>query len=385
MTTPGEPAGLYIHVPFCSAICPYCDFAVRTGKPKARGDYVQTLIREIALWDTWPEPFDSLYLGGGTPSLLEAEQLSRIIDSAREHLPMVEDTTLFLEANPEDVDPEQARAWRELGIATISLGVQSFVDSELKWLGRRHDARRARDSVATCLEAGFTSVSVDLIFGLPGQSSQALKYSLDAVRDLEPQHVSCYQLTIHDNTPFARRRERGKLIEMENNAQAELLELVHTELGNAGWVAYEVSNFAVSLEHRSRHNQKYWQHVPYLGLGPSAHSFDGRKRWWNLRELPVYEDQLRKGQRPIEQSETLSDEELALESLMLGLRTTAGVDLNRFRERFRIDLMAHNESLIAELEVGGFVRKRGTSLVPTVAGLAVADGLAGKFSLAVRD
>ena len=381
----GEPAGLYIHVPFCSAICPYCDFAVRTGKPKVRTDFVETLTQEIALWGIWSEPFDSLYLGGGTPSLLEPEQLCRIIDAVREHLPMAEDTRIFLEANPEDVDAERARAWHELGITTLSLGVQSFVASELRWLGRRHDANRAHDSVAICMESGFTTVSVDLIFGLPDQSIQALKHSLDAVSDCKPQHVSCYQLTIHENTPFARRREQGKLIEMDDNTQADLLELVHTELGNAGWLAYEVSNFAVSSEHRSRHNQKYWHHVPYLGLGPSAHSFDGRKRWWNLRELPMYEEQIRKGQQPIEQSESLSDKELALETLMLGLRTTAGVDLNRFRERYRIDLMAHNKSLIAELEVGGFIRNQGTSLVPTVAGLAVADGMAGKFSLVQRE
>lgn len=374
-----EGAGLYLHVPFCSAVCPYCDFAVRTGAPAVRAAFVDTLIAEMSLWADWRAPIDTIYLGGGTPSLLAGDDLARLLEAARGNLPITRDARLFLEANPEDVDPRRTRDWRALGVATVSLGVQSFVDDELRRLGRRHDGAAARAAVQACLEAGFDTVSVDLIFGSPQQSAGALRESLNTTIALAPQHVSCYQLTIHDGTTFARWRERGRLVEMPERDQADRFSLIHDLLGAAGWAAYEVSNFAAAPAHRSRHNLKYWHHAPYLGLGPSAHSFDGTSRWWNVRDLAPYTERVRSRRRPVEASEALDDEALALETLMLGLRTTDGVDLAAYARRFGVDLAARNRTLLKALAEQGLVAIDRARLAPTVAGLAVADGLAARI------
>jgi len=379
---PAEPAGLYLHIPFCSAICPYCDFAVQIARPEARAAFVTELVSEAALWRDWSEPFDTVYLGGGTPSILPPESLGQILSAVRSNLPVLDDARIFLEVNPEDVDGARANDWAHLGVATVSLGVQSFDDAELRWLGRRHDAKQAMGAVRTCIEAGFSTVSVDLIFGLPGQTAPGWDHSLATAAGLEVDHVSCYQLTIHAGTAFGRRRDRGRLTELPENDQAGFFELTHERLARSGYAAYEVSNFAAAAVHRSRHNRKYWRHTPYLGLGPSAHSFDGQYRWWNVRGPHAYRDRVANGQRPIEGSEKLSNRDLALETLMLSLRTTEGIDLDAFRRRFGHDLAAVNLPLIAELETGGYLQPRtGRHLAPTIAGLAIADGLAARFEI----
>ena len=283
-----RPAGLYLHIPYCSAICPYCDFAVRTGRPDQRAAFVDRLIAEIGLWADWAVPMDTVYLGGGTPSILEPALLGGILETVRDQLPVRPQARITLEANPEDVNADSVAAWRELGVATISLGVQSFDDEELRFLGRRHDRRQALGAVETCLAGGFSTVSLDLMFGLPGQTPATWQQNLATAVALAPQHISCYQLTVHEGTNFARRRRRGRLVEMPNDEQAPLLELTHRRLADAGWQGYEVSNFASAPEHRSAHNLKYWHHTPYLGLGPGAHSFDGKRRWWNRREVAAY-------------------------------------------------------------------------------------------------
>jgi oxygen-independent coproporphyrinogen-3 oxidase len=385
VSEPDEPAGLYLHIPFCSAICPYCDFAVRRDREAVRAAFVDTLIAEVELCADWPTPIDSIYLGGGTPSILTPDQLARILDAVRRRLPVSADARLHLEANPEDVTPERVRAWRALGVATVSLGVQSFLAAELRALGRRHDPDQARQAARLCLESGFPTVSVDLIFGLPGQTTAAWRESLEAVVALGPGHVSCYQLTVHEKTTFGKQRARGRFQELPESEQACLFELTHAVLAGADYPAYEVSNFAASPAHRSRHNLKYWHHAPYLGLGPSAHSFDGARRWWNLRQLPRYERSVGAGRRPVEAYEDLTAADLALETVMLGLRTTDGIALGRYRARFDTDLVACNRSLIEDLAARGFLRLEDDRLAPTVRGLAVADGLAARFELGLGD
>jgi putative oxygen-independent coproporphyrinogen III oxidase len=388
MPAPAAP-GLYLHVPFCSAVCPYCDFAVRTGGRERRARFVARLLAEIELWAGAPPPlsaFDTVYFGGGTPSCLLPEELARILDAARARLGVVPGARVFLEANPEDVTPESLAAWRALGVATLSLGVQSFAAEDLAFLGRRHDAGEARRSVELALAAGFETVSIDLIYGLPdglpAGSPAGWRRTLDAAVRLAPQHLSCYQLTVHDGTPFGARRDRGALRELPGEAQAGLFVLTHAFLADAGYPAYEVSNFARAHEHRSRHNRKYWEHAPYLGLGPSAHSFDGRRRWWNERTLDAWERRVAAGERPEAGGETLEREELALEALLLGLRRAEGVDLAALRERYAVDLLAANAGLLERLAADGLLARRGERLVPSPAGLAVADGLAAAFVLA---
>ena len=376
-----EGTGLYLHIPFCSAVCPYCDFAVRVGTPPEREAFVRDLVRETALWSDWQSPIDTVYFGGGTPSLLTPDQLDRLLDAVRGNLPVRADAQVFFEANPEDVTREAASSWRALGVATLSLGVQSFDDCELRFLGRRHDGVSGREALAQCLGAGFDTVSLDLIFGLPDQSADTLRASLDTAVALAPDHVSCYQLTVHEGTAFGRRRARGRLEEMPEDDQAERYALVHDVLERAGLPAYEVSNFARAPGHRSRHNMKYWRHLPYLGLGPSAHSFDGTRRWWNHRGIRAYRAALDRGERPVAGSETLSKNDLALEALMFGLRTVDGIDLRDFRRRFGIGLVARNRRFIDECLESGLLALGEDRLAPTTSGLAVADGLAARLDL----
>jgi oxygen-independent coproporphyrinogen-3 oxidase len=383
--------GLYLHVPFCSAICPYCDFSVLKAGEAARRRFVEHLVAEVPLaaaaWDE-PRPFDTVYFGGGTPSQLPPDALGRIVDACRRGLTLTADAWLFLEANPEDVTAASCAAWRAIGVRTLSLGVQAFSDEALRFLGRRHTGGQARAAVETALAAGFSTVSVDMIFGLPGQSPGAWERELETTVALGPGHVSCYQLTIHERTRFGVAKKRGQLAEMPEGEQAVLFALTHRVLAAAGLPAYEVSNFARGAEHESRHNRKYWDHTPYLGLGPSAHSFaarSGARRWWNERRTPRWEARIAAGERPVESEERLGPTELATEAVMLGLRTTAGVDIDAFHERFGVDLLAANEALVARLADEGQVAvvggPGGRRLAPTVAGLAVADGLAAAFSV----
>lgn len=368
--------GLYLHIPFCSAICPYCDFAVLTGGPERRARFVDHLISEIDLWKADASTFesiDTIYFGGGTPSALMPGDVARILTSARENLSIREDAWVFFEANPEDVTAESVRAWRDLGVRFLSLGIQSFDADALRLLGRRHTSEEARRSVEIARAAGFDTVSIDLIYGLPDQSLDDWRRTLEQAVALEPDHLSCYQLTIHEGTPFGFRLARGKMTELPEESQGEMFLFTHSFLRDHGIPGYEVSNFARSPGHRSRHNQKYWHHVPYLGLGPSAHSFSGTRRWWNERKTGPYEKRIEAGERPVAGSEELTRQDLALEALMLGLRTTDGIDLERFRKR--------NEPLVERLAREGLLEIRGERLAPTLAGLAVTDSLARAFDL----
>jgi oxygen-independent coproporphyrinogen III oxidase len=389
--------GLYLHVPFCSSICPYCDFSVMHAASPVRQRFVSRLVQEVALAaPTWgdPRPFDTVYFGGGTPSQLLPEELGRVLDACRTHLAFAE-PWLFLEANPEDVTREACAEWRSLGVRTLSLGVQSFSDETLRFLGRRHSGHEAREAVQTAHRAGFDAVSIDLIFGHRGQTMEDWRLDLATAVSLEPQHLSCYQLTIHPRTRFGVQAKHGRLSELSEEDQATLFDLTHRFLADAGWPAYEVSNFARDPAHQSRHNRKYWDHTPYLGLGPSAHSLavadsdSPARRWWNERGTPAWEKRLAAGERPIEAQELLGPKDLAEEALLLGLRTTAGIDLDGFRTRYGADLLAANEALVARLlEEGRLVLRAdegggGRRLAPTLSGLAVADGLAAAFDVSL--
>ncbi|MCA8959770.1 MAG: radical SAM family heme chaperone HemW [Planctomycetes bacterium] len=371
------PAGLYLHVPFCARICPYCDFAVSRGDGAARARYVDAVEREIELRAAG-QTFDTIYFGGGTPSILSPSQIAAILDrvarSAR-----LDEPRIFLEVNPEDVRESALAEWRALGIGTLSLGIQSFEDRGLKRLGRRHRGGEARRAVELAVAAGFATVSVDLIYGLAGQSILEWTAQLDVALELGAHHLSCYQLTFHEGTPFARGLARGSVVELDEESQAEFFLATHDHLATAGCPGYEVSNFARSIEHRSRHNQKYWDHTPYIGLGPSAHSFQGRRRSWNVRDWRSYVERIEHGTAPEEGGEDLDDDALALEVVMLQLRTAEGIDLADYERRFGVDLVEVNAPLLrpeSGLEVVG------SRLRATRAGWPIVDGLAAR--LAVR-
>jgi putative oxygen-independent coproporphyrinogen III oxidase len=381
--------GIYVHMPFCTAICPYCDFAVTTPGGGRRRRYLPALLAEseIVGCDPWrgaaaaPPPADTIYFGGGTPSLLDPDELSEILATLAARLDLVDEPWLGLEANPEDVTAQRLDAWRRIGVRFLSLGVQSFDGDSLALLGRRHTAAEARAAVEAAVATGIETVSVDLIYGLPGQRPDRWRGELEAAAALAPQHLSCYLLTIEPRTPFAVMRRRGRLRELPEQTQGELFRLTHAVLPEHGFEPYEVSNFALP-GHRSRHNPKYWRHVPYLGHGPSAHSFDGRRRWWNHRRLERWADELADGRRPIADEELLTPEQLALEELMLGLRTAEGIELAGFRARHAIDLVGANREVCTALQADGLLLSEHGRLRATVRGLSVADGLARAFALA---
>jgi oxygen-independent coproporphyrinogen-3 oxidase len=243
-----------------------------------------------------------------------------------------------------------------------------------------HSATEARAAVETLLAAGFNTVSVDLIYGLTGQNAEQWRLQLEHAVALGIDHLSCYQLTYHRGTIFGRRLDRGVATELGEPEQAELFFLTHQFLADAGYEGYEVSNFATAPEHRSHHNQKYWDHTPYLGLGPSAHSFADGRRWWNRRKLRLWQSAVDSGRPPIEGEEELSPEQLALEAMMLGLRTTDGVDLTQIRERYGIDFQANNAETIDRLCASEYLSLDGDHLRPTRAGCAIADTLARSFT-----
>lgn len=383
MTAPG----LYIHIPFCAAVCPYCDFAVVKASEPRRRAFVPTLLAEIDLVASELASFgsfDTVYFGGGTPSILAEEELAAILERVRSQLGVAPGARVFLEANPEHVHTAALAAWRRLGVTFLSLGVQSFDPAELSYLGRSHTARQAREAVELALAGGFETVSFDLIYGLPEQTAEAWAKNVEIALSLRPQHLSCYQLTVHEGTPFGLKARKGLLTELGEEAQGERFVWTHQQLAAAGVPAYEVSNFARGPEHRSAHNQKYWYHVPYLGLGPSAHSFDGERRFWNEATLSRYRQVIERGERPIAGRELLSRDQRALEALMLGLRTVAGIHLEEFHERFGIDLRAANRDRLAKLSAAGWLTLDGHRLALTLKGLAVADTLVAELELTQR-
>ena len=382
----GRAPGLYVHVPFCGRVCPYCDFAVQTAGRLMRAAYLQSLRDEIRLAaQSWTAelPFDTIYIGGGTPSSLTPETLETLVSWLRETFAIEGSAELTLEANPEDVSDDNVAAWRQLGASRLSLGVQSFDAAALEVLGRAHSPAQAHEAVERSLAGGFDAVSLDLIFAVPGSSADGWRDSLQRSVALRPHHISCYELTVHESTPFFGARQRGELVEASGDAKADLFFATHRFLEEAGYPAYEVSNFARQPMYRSRHNRKYWDHTPYLGLGPSAHSFDGVKsRWWNERRVGDWTDALHGGRLPVAGTESLSAEQLVLEELALSLRTTAGIDLAGVEHRFGVDLIGPNAAVVERMKGAGLIEKDPERLVPTLAGLAVADHLAASFEIA---
>jgi len=393
-TRPTEP-GLYVHLPFCSQICPYCDFYVLTGDRRRQQAYVEFLLQEIKLCSESPWPdfvdetptgnFDTLYLGGGTPSILTPDDLSSIFEAIQNGLPMAAEPWIGLEANPEDVTEENLSAWRQQGVRFLSLGVQSFDERALRFLGRLHKPETCRQSIEWVRKSGIETLSLDLIYGLPGQTVDDWRADLQRALELQPDHLACYQLTIEPQTPFGFRKQRGDFEESSPELQADLFFLTHRFLEDGGFSAYEVSTFAATPDHRSQHNSKYWDHTPYLGVGPSAHSFAHQRRWWNLRKIKPYEAKIASGCRPIQGHEILSASQLGLERLMLGLRTPQGVDFSAFPEEVADSLWRTNHELIDELESQELLQVEDRRLRPTLAGLALAEAITRRFELSAPE
>ncbi len=367
MTEAASP-GLYLHVPFCRGKCPYCDFASETDLALIP-DWLAGLAREMGLYRDFAPRFDTLYLGGGTPSMLTAPQLTALLGGVFEHFKFIQEPEITLEANPDDLTPQVLRHYREVGINRLSLGVQSLRDRELAFLGRRHDASQALQALAWARAAGFANLGIDLIYGLPGQTLEEWRKTLKTALSFWPEHLSCYQLTVAEGTPLARRQAEGQFQTLSEETEREFFLFTSKFLEDQGYLHYEISNFARGPENRSRHNCKYWNHTSYLGLGPAAHSYLDGRRWWNHRSLPAYCQALSVGQAPVAGWELLTPEQLRLEAIFLGMRTRSGVDL---------ELVQHGqgrEAVLREILEAGLSEVRENRLIPTREGLVVADRL----------
>ena len=325
MTT--APRHVYVHVPFCARRCSYCDFSIAVRRDVPVSEYLDALRGELRLRlgnpDT-PRDIDTLYFGGGTPSHLGSEGVTRMLALMREFFRWDSSAEITLEANPDDVSPSSAQAWCDAGITRVSLGAQSFDDGVLRWMHRTHGAAQIDRAVEVLQDTPFASWSFDLIFALPEALQRDWQRDLDLALGKRPPHLSLYGLTVEPGTPLARWAERGEVMATDESAYEREFLGAHAGALAAGFDHYEVSNFA-QAGHHARHNRSYWSGVPYLGFGPAAHGFDGRTRRWNVAAYAAWQQAIGSGRDPEGGSETIGEGETRLEAVYLGLRTTAGL------------------------------------------------------------
>lgn len=364
--------GLYIHVPFCRSKCPYCAFfSIKSTSLIHR--WFKALKREIVHYEDRFNRFDSLYLGGGTPTMLESGMLSDIMDHLCTHLDFDPASENTIEANINDLTTEKIGALKDMGFNRVSLGVQSFNDRTLSFLGRKHTAEDAVRAINDLQSSGFENISIDIIYGFEGQSKKELINTLKKAISFQPQHLSCYQLTIEKKTLFWKLQDKGVFQTLSEEEESSFFLTTSQFLKDNGYIHYEISSFAREDKYFSRQNFKYWQHTPYLGLGPSAHSFHGSNRWWNVRSVRKYCDALESGRTPVEGSENLSNEQLKFESIILGLRTKNGFDQKMIANNLQ------SMHMLPVLQSSGFLRVINGRVIPTGKGFLMADYLATCF------
>ncbi len=338
-------AGIYLHIPYCKQACHYCDFHFSTQQD-SKTQLVQALSLELALQKNYlgNEVVETIYLGGGTPSLLNEKELGEIFHSIHKHFAVTDNAEITLEANPDDLSLENLQAIRKVGVNRLSIGIQSFDNGILKFLNRAHSAREAADCVTHARNAGFSNISIDLIYAIPGQNNDLWMKNIEQAIALSPEHISSYSLTIEEKTVFGNWFKKGKLKIESDEAAASQMEILMDLLGRAGYEHYEISNFC-RPNFYSRHNSSYWKQKKYLGIGPSAHSYNGSSRQYNIRNNSLYIQSLEQGKIPFEM-ETLSRANLINEYLLTTLRTSWGCDLDYLAKHFSFDLSAENEFII---------------------------------------
>ncbi|MGH2497337.1 MAG: radical SAM family heme chaperone HemW [Ktedonobacteraceae bacterium] len=335
-----ETVSLYLHIPFCHTRCYYCDFNTYAGILPLREPYVRALLAEIALAGEQAQHANgslrrarTIFFGGGTPSLLTVAQVKRLLNACRASFELDEDAEITLEANPGTLTAGQLAGLRAAGINRLSLGSQSFDAQLLKTLGRIHTPTEITQALSHARAAGFTSINLDFMFGLPGQSMRQWQETLEQALTLRPEHLSLYSLIIEEGTPFFDWTREGRIIPGDEDLCADMYEYADEVLQAAGYVNYEISNWALP-GHQSRHNLTYWRNLPYLGMGAGAHSFFAGKRFSNERDPQQYINTLKTRQLPIVESETIERTQQMSETAFLALRTAQGLHLPTFEERF---------------------------------------------------
>lgn len=324
-------AGIYIHIPFCKQRCSYCDFHFSTTYQPYREQLIQSLSKELELRkDYLEEKVETVYFGGGTPSLLTKEELEVLLIKVRQHYFLEEEIECTLESNPDDITPEKLEEWKDMGINRLSIGLQSFKEADLKWMNRAHNSKESYQSVLMAQRSGFTNITIDLMYGLPELTLDEWRGHIQKVIDLDVPHISAYCLTVEQKTALAAWVKKGEIHPAEEEQQSEQFEVLVELLTAAGYEHYEISNFAKPEAH-SRHNSNYWRGKHYLGIGPSAHSFNGVSRSWNLANNQLYIHALENKKKWME-TEELSSEDRFNELLLTGLRTKWGVALSALED-----------------------------------------------------
>ena len=377
---PEQFGGIYVHIPYCVRKCPYCDFYSSVDLSSVPV-FLQSLMLEMEMVGGRDQVFDTVYIGGGTPSVLEPENIAQIIETVDRHFKLSADVEITLEANPGSVTRESLGQYRRAGINRLNIGVQSFNDANLKFLGRIHVSAESGFSIEWARQAGFDNIGLDLIYGLPRQDNKNWGDDLNRAIKSEIEHLSCYMLTCESGTPLSRDVDRGRVKLPAGDFVRELFYTTIDYLNTHGFRQYEISNFARRTDDNapalhSRHNQKYWLFAPYIGLGPSAHSFLAPERHWNHRSIEAYVRQIKSGHLPIADQETLTREQIIMEAIYLGLRTTRGIDRDRFEKMFGIDFLITFEEKIAGLEKDRLLIVTNTHCSLTPKGMAYLDSIA---------
>lgn len=374
-----EMAGLYVHIPFCLQKCPYCDFYSITDLKRVPA-FLKALKKEMSLVHELSFQFDSLYIGGGTPSVLKTRDIDDIIKTADQYFKILPACELTIEINPGTIKPKDLNSYEKIGINRINIGVQSFHDENLKFLGRIHSAQTAGDTIKWARQAGFSNLGLDLIYCIPGQTKSSWLDDLEKAVAFEPQHLSCYMLTYEQGTPMDRNRQKGCFQPMDGKRSGELFQITAEYLGTRGYQHYEISNFSISNALRSRHNQKYWSFAPYTGLGPSAHSFIPPMRCWNHPDVTQYINDLAAGRLPVSGQEELTREQLMIEAVYLGLRKTEGIDLDLFERRFETSFSQLFEEELKNFEKKGYMHTTQNRCALTPKGMLFHDSIASAFT-----
>lgn len=377
MKQPAQTLGLYIHIPFCKSKCIYCDFYSLPSAENQMDRYVAALCRHLI--ETAPQAasytVDTVYFGGGTPSYLGVKRLRKLMKTILKHYHVARDAEVTLEANPDSLgDWRAVRALGRAGFNRLSLGVQSADDGELKAIGRIHTFAQVQEAVAAARKGKIKNLSLDLIYGLPGQTLEGWKKALAAAAELEPEHLSCYGLKVEEGTPLWQRQ--GELELPDDDLQADMYLWTVEELERRGYEQYEISNFA-RPGFLSRHNMKYWTLEEYAGFGPGAHSDFGGVRYAFVRDLSAYCAGVESGGEILSESEAIDDRERDREYLMLGLRTAAGISRKVFENRCRMSF-APVEGVLERLESGGYTRRQGDGWRLTPEGFLVSNQIIGQ-------
>ena len=367
-------AGLYIHIPFCAKRCLYCDFFSNTDM-KFKEPYVSAVIREMQLRQEYigGEPLDTIYFGGGTPSQLQQADFERIFKAIDCLFNISSCKEITLEVNPDDMTPEYVASLRNLPFNRVSMGVQSFKEKDLHFLNRRHDREQALRAVELCKENGIPNISIDLIYGLPGQTLEEWQENLDDAIHLEIPHISAYHLIYEEGTALYKLMEAGKVAPIEEELSVTLFSTLINRLAEAGYLHYEISNFA-RPGYFSQHNSSYWTGKKYIGIGPSAHSYDGESRQWNISSLPHYLEGIRTGIPNIE-IEKLDINTKYNDFIITGLRTMRGIRTSDIREQFGEEKQAYLERQAATYLHQGLLIYENDTLTLSKEGIFISDGI----------